>query len=1106
MKVPCQTATYAATAFHSPYRLSSSSSTPSSPQRFVRSSQSRHPTESGSAGAGYQTQSVAGCSAQQFLALLHRLRNDYKQQQSERCRQDILRFIRTFSLKQIPNVDARIVYQLLELLSRLQASSTDCQMIQDAANWLELYGSSQSTSPMVVTQCLRALLQLNGRELLLPVLLGLQGSISSLDSQRSSDSSVVLLAAMMHGFAFHDRKTTTSHQQLIPVMERLLVHVSTNSVANSGTTDLRLLVDAFGAVKTRAPDLLHSMAAEGKEGSLHPTRWLECLDLVCSVLAGERAEELSGSLTLLDALNLVCGCDQLLPLPSGDAQLRLVRRLAVRRSAELLEGYRGTEPTPSAVVILLQQVQLNAKASPSSEEEDIKLLEWGKRHLQHYFTEGERSANVAVDVLMLSATHSSSAAALEQELPTEPLSLLSPPPLPPPTGCEAVPSPSKHCDLTEAVSPAVLTCIQEALERAQRAPSSPTEPFPFSATSVTALLRLSEGMASEWRPLVIVLRAQYFQYLRHLFSTTPATITPSDFTPFFTAEACEEACYPEVVVMITTCMSKWPVSAVLQWLRLSSAVPCNASIRTMMRSGAQSLAPYMDRASSEQIVALLYYFGRAGVRNDDFCEAIAKRMGKLCEEAVVGRTPEEMRGSLLTVSGLAVILSGFAAVEFRATKPFLDAAPVILHRLQKDGPSTPFSVSPQAVVTLLAAYAKMLVWNFKVIWGMAEYLSQPPMILRMEKESAASPLRQLLVSQLALLRIDVHHERIGKEFRRQLHRWSLDAALVERTPHRDVVLLLSVWSRVVTPQHATSKSFAEIRGSILQSLSSTLPSLSSVEHAEVLLSLARLRKVEEGDEPEGAELFDKITGLIIAAVPTAPPLVLNHVVNAYALVGRTHPELFSLVSQRVIRMKNDIASTTIASILAAFAATDTEDAVLFMEMIPRVRFVAQYGTPRDLTNVVHAYTTVKVWHYKLFSRLADRAIQVRSEFSPVHLTVFIKAYAVVGMRYDALFTEMGLRIQAVAHLMLPKELATIAWSYAEVSVSSPPVFEACADHAASKASQFALEEAVELLEALEKMGYTHARVFEALQKQFPTEGFRERFPVTRGRLTPSQQD
>eukprot|EP00796_Vickermania_ingenoplastis_P011003 gene11003-7646_t len=1091
----------------------------------------------------------AGCTGQQFLTLLHRLRAEYKQQPTENRRQQSLRVLAQFSLKRVTNMDGRIVFQLLDLLARLKAPGEDFALIQEAAAWLGLYGSSPSTSPALIPQCLRSLLLLDCRELVLPVVMGCQSAITALESQqRAMDSCVVLLAALLRGLVYHDRRSTTSPQQLLPLMERLLTQVAASNMEHASSTDLRLLLESVGTARQLAPELLTTVSSSRssmeREGQ-HP--WWECVRHLRSVLAHERAEEVSGSLDLPEALQLVLSCNRLFPVPratttsssegegtekneSGgappwDPEEVAIRDSAAARALELLDVPRP----PASVVLLLQELVLQQQQQQTAAEGSpyAALCQRATGDVETYFRDGEAAPDVAVTILRMCCETAGVYDAAQERPPTHPLALLlGPPPAPahtaPSFSSEGSP---RAVELASLVPRIILDRIEEAWAVKMPPPgaaaslngSTTSVTFVWSPQSVNTLVR-SFALDPHYQDHARQLRTYYFSLLRATFSQTPAVIAPSDFAPFFASEAMEEPYFQEVVEMITTCMAHWSVTQVLHWLRVSAVVPCNAAIRTMMRAGAKSLAPFMDRASGEQLVALMYYFGNAGVRQDEFCDGVAKRVGKLCEEAV-GRTPEEASGGLLSLPGLAVLLSGFAGVEYRSSKPFLDAAPVITQALAGDAAATPagtnrdttpFALSAvvlaESATTLLAAYAKMLVWHFQVVWSLAECLARSC--------THVITLRQLVVAQLALLRMDVKHDALRAAFQQRVLEWAESAeGQRDALSTTDTVALLSVWSRVEAPPadsfcgaalEATPEAVTRrqtILNAFLRVLRRRMTSLTPEEQAEVLLSLAR---VGEGREPNPEGLFDQLTTQIIGTIPQTTPLALSHAVNAYALCGRLHEELFSLVSQRVIRTKNNMAAVTIASILSAFAATGCEDTVFFMEMIPRVRFVAQFGTPRDVTNVVFAYATIKVWHYKLFSRLADRAIQLRGEFSPAHLTRLLQAYGMVGMRYDSLFTEMAVRVQAVAHLLQPSELVTLVESYAAVNILSPPVFEACADQAEAIAESFTLEEAERFLGALESMGHVHPRAWLALHNQFPNE-LRGRYLGVQQKAVPSSE-
>lgn len=553
-------------------------------------------------------------------------------------------------------------------------------------------------------------------------------------------------------------------------------------------------------------------------------------------------------------------------------------------------------------------------------------------------------------------------------------------------------------------------------------------------------------------------------------------------------------------------------------------------VAAVLRQAGTALCTYASKASAAQLATLVECYGAAHVRNDDFCEAAARRLRELLDvslssstrhvgfssvsahrdasadsydegskgaarssavggdDRVSGGNGQEGSGPLssaspVTLPQLTQILRSFALMEVRQTRPFIDAAPhVTLAAAEDQG-------SAQDITQLLAAYAKMLIWNYPVFRALAERLC------RIRREDVR--LTELVTAQLALLRMDVALPAVTERFYEALTE-QYGAASRHKTPQQtglhvlrgeslqptpraalsDAVMQLSVLSRLRGRSHVEAPAESVIAG-LVEFIVQRAELLRVAELAEVLLSLARL---DEGHSTAFATLTVRTLGLL----PTAPPRVMAHIAEAYALANRgDDAELFTLIAERTIAMRHEMAAVTIASILAAFARAGVRHDRLFIEVIPRVRHVGTYGTPRDVVNVVSAYAAVNLWHYKLFAKLADRAVQLRSDFRVTELVRLLQSYAAVQMRYDVLFTEFAPRIQTLAHLLTPSDLAGVVSSYNQLNIPCVPVWKATASRAVVVADAFTEAEAEQLLDAYSTQGYYDAECVKTLTARFP---------------------
>ncbi|ORC90399.1 uncharacterized protein TM35_000081970 [Trypanosoma theileri] len=483
-------------------------------------------------------------------------------------------------------------------------------------------------------------------------------------------------------------------------------------------------------------------------------------------------------------------------------------------------------------------------------------------------------------------------------------------------------------------------------------------------------------------------------------------------------------------------ISRWSVSSVLVFLRAAAEVNGKPT-RAIMRDVASKLVPYIEKATSSQVSAVISSYGKARVRNDAFCLAVTNRATLIASE--------------LTLHQISTILGGLAAVEYRDTKLFLDLAPYVIAQ-------APTADAAQTA-SLLASYSKMLIWNFKVIWSLAE---------RAVVICENFTLPQIIAVVVSLNRMDVQHEILMRDLLKKVMRYVSEHPNISLV---ETVMILSAFSRSGIWDAAF---FEELGKRVVKDQELLTPD----ELADTLMAFARVGL-------NNYNIFEKLTLRTLAMAPTSPLMALAHMTVAYASVGCRHEELFSIVADRFVNQKNDVPAVTIASVISAFASVDIRNDRLFIEAIPRVRHVGQYGTPKDITNVVYAYSKVGLWHYKLFVRLADRAIQLRGEFRCDHLTRLLEAYARVDMRYEKLFVEFSPRVQTLAHLLTAGELTKIVNAYARVRILDTAVFKACGDRALDVINTFEEEEVREFLTAFRKTKMSHDGVAAALAKKFP---------------------
>jgi hypothetical protein len=501
---------------------------------------------------------------------------------------------------------------------------------------------------------------------------------------------------------------------------------------------------------------------------------------------------------------------------------------------------------------------------------------------------------------------------------------------------------------------------------------------------------------------------------------------------------------PSFVAIIDASAKSWTL---VQWMALLQQLSLyqTKESRELLRVVAPHLIPLVPNLSASQLGVIGTAYGRAVVRHDALCDAIALRITVLGKEA-----------SLYHISTILTVL---AAVEYRMNRAFLDLAPIVFDRLH--------SANALLITNLIVAYAKLLVWNYRLFAALAK---------RAYAVKAHLEVPQLLSILTAFVRMDFKHDLLLQYTLEQVHRQAATLPLP-----RDAVQAVSCLSRsygsMVGAAGGSSPhpaALVELFDLLAGRFIAEKELLSAAQLGEVLLSYARTGLSVD-------RIFPGLTLRVLAVAPTAAPVPTSHIATAFAMAQQRHDELFSVIADRLTNNKHDYPAVVIGSILAAFASLQIRDDRLFVEMIPRVRHVAFYGSPIDIANVVVAYSSVQLWHYKLFAKLADRAIAVRNECRVEHLTKILGSFGAVGMRYEKLFTELAPRVQVLAHLLTIHQIRLILEAYGKVAMFDPAVFSVLGDRAAEMAEMAAVEELEGIACVYEKGNVPHEHLESVLK-------------------------
>lgn len=505
----------------------------------------------------------------------------------------------------------------------------------------------------------------------------------------------------------------------------------------------------------------------------------------------------------------------------------------------------------------------------------------------------------------------------------------------------------------------------------------------------------------------------------------------------------------------------------------SATTPATPSTSTNQNSDFQF-------CSREDLIRVAHCYGLLRVRDDALCQAIINRSTQIREE--------------LSAEDIGCLVFALARMDERNSKVYVDLA----HRVR----GVTALASASAATSIIVAYSRVAaVWNYTMYFRLCE---------RIVEQRASWKRREMLPLLMALLRLELRHEKIIELVTLEVMKADAStmsseesvrflSALTQFTPNTPVVTKLG--QIFVRRQNELSAvQLGEVLSSIGRSYEYAKNQLAVLSSNKKPPHHQQQQQQDEQDQQEGEikslteylksikeEIFEKLVLRTTVVAPTAPPVAISSILNGFALVEYPLPEIFSVLSDRLLNIKNDCPALVIGQALHAFAVTGFKDDRLFVEMIPRVRFVAHHGSPTDVANVLTAYTAVQLWHYKLFVRLAERTIAIRNECRPQHIAQILSAFAQVGMKYDKLFVELSPRIQVISGSASANDVACIVSAYAAMDLYDAPVFSQMADRAVQIANQFSSQDALRVIESFDKLSIQHEACRKALGKKAEIE-------------------
>ena len=485
-------------------------------------------------------------------------------------------------------------------------------------------------------------------------------------------------------------------------------------------------------------------------------------------------------------------------------------------------------------------------------------------------------------------------------------------------------------------------------------------------------------------------------------------------------------------------LDKWRYADALVFVTAASHVP-TPEARRILRDLAQRLAQSVHRSTPQQLTAVACAYGRSGVRNDVLCNAVADKL--VADNRNIG------------IHGIASCLGFLAAVDYRNIKCFVE--------LQVPVRSLANTAGPAQVINLIASYSKVLLWNLKLFY---------PLVSRAANLTEFFSVSQMTALLISVERVDVRHPPLTAGITRRA------SELAPTLAPREAIRLLSALSRYGIGDAALHDAlYAAARAE-------GFAGLGSLELSDVLMAFVRAGRTQHA-------AFEEMLMPVLAVAPTASPAAVAALASAYSAAGTKHEELFGILSERTLVLKDECPAVTIAGILAAFARVGVRNDRLFIEMIARVRSVPTFGTPHDIVNVVTAYSLGGVWHMRLFTRLGERAMYLRGEFRGPLIAELLAGYARVEMKFDKLFSEFSPRVQASALTMSTADLVSIVSSYAAVSIPDAAVFSVAGDLLAAKAAAGGLSEAEKkaVMAAYAKVCITHNALASALSGLPPAD-------------------
>ncbi|CUG03406.1 Hypothetical protein, putative [Bodo saltans] len=514
--------------------------------------------------------------------------------------------------------------------------------------------------------------------------------------------------------------------------------------------------------------------------------------------------------------------------------------------------------------------------------------------------------------------------------------------------------------------------------------------------------------------------------------TTTVGISSSDLLPLL---------YPDVVEANETQLRKlllldgaWSASSMFHIVVELATKPTSKVARSLLRDVASKVCPLISTTTPTQLSVVAGCYGRMNVRHDELCEQISSRTSLLVEE--------------LTIHQITVILSSLSAVEYRNNRAFLDSA----HRLRL----LCHTANEVQITNLIASFARSMVWNFNLFASMADRA----FVLR----EGLAPV-QMITIMSAFSRVGFSHDEfVSFAVSKLKHRIASTAASAGSQSSSKSSLSLNDCVQLAFTASLTKLWTVELFEELAERFILEQQKMDAAQLSEALFSFARVGLKQH-------RIFEETSLRALAVAPSCPPLAMAHMVQAYSHVGRRNEEMFGVFSDRLLAARETFPAVVIAAILDGFAQLGIEDDRLFIEMVPRVRHVATYGCSQDVANTVRAYSTAKLWHYKLFVRLAERAIQIKSECRS------LDGFAQLGIEDDRLFIEMVPRVRHVATYGCSQDVANTVRAYSTAKLWHYKLFVRLAERAIQIKSECRSQDMIDILSSYARVEMRYEKLF-----------------------------